>query len=88
MQTMSRKKPIPQAAPEGDEPPKKRYPSRDAVKYVGLPLRMYRALERYAEEHSTEFDRKSITWAARVLFGPVLDATGLMEPLGEEDDAS
>lgn len=87
MQTMSRKKPTPKAdPPAGEEPPKKRYPSRDAVQYVGIPNRMYRGLKKYAEQHSTEYDRKSITWAARVLFGPFLESLGLIDDEPEDSE--
>lgn len=85
MTTMSRKKSESAGGdPSPDPTPKKRYPSRDKVKYLGIPLSFYAALERYAEQHSTPFDKKSVQWAARVLFGPVLQELGLLDASEEE----
>jgi len=65
---------------------KKRFPSRDRVKYLGVPVAFHEALERYADAHSTEFDRKSVSWAARVLFGPILRELDLLDvPIEQEE---
>lgn len=73
MAAVAKKKP----KPEQSEPAKPvRYPSRDLVKYVGLPLNLYRALEEYADEHSDEDDRKSVAWAVRALVRKALLAEG------------
>ena len=46
---------------------KKRYPSRENTRYVAIPKALYEALEQYAKARSDEDERKSVSWAARVL---------------------
>jgi hypothetical protein len=79
MGLMSKKKP-PEEPPEGGG--KKRYPSRENVRYVAVPLALHRALELYAEKHSNEDEKKSVSWAARVMIRRGLVGEGLW-PLPE-----
>ena len=44
---------------------RKRPPSRDAIRYVALPLDLHSFLEEFAKSKSTPYDEKSISWAAR-----------------------
>lgn len=66
------------SADEGDKP--KRFPSRDRVRYVGVPLDLDELLTKYAEAHSTIDDQKSKNWAARVLLRKALAAEGYTAP--------
>ncbi len=65
MGLMAKKKNPPEPTPDPPEP-SKRYPSRDNLRYVALPLDLYNYLVQYAAEHGSEDDTKSISWAARV----------------------
>jgi hypothetical protein len=56
--TQPRKKRTPDA-----EGAKKKYPSRENVKYVGIPAKLHVLLAQFAADHSSEFDEKSINWA-------------------------
>jgi hypothetical protein len=75
MSSMAKKK-TPSQQPPSEEAPdegaSKRYPSRDKVRYVALPLNLHTVLEQYARDHSDEDDEKSISWAARVLLKKAL----------------
>lgn len=46
--------------------PRGTYP-KENTRYVGISLALYQAIQEYADEHSTEDDQKSITWAAKRL---------------------
>jgi hypothetical protein len=64
---MAKKKPVNKSpSPVEPEVPAKRYPSRDKIRYVGIPVELHEALEQYAQSRSDEDDVKSISWAARV----------------------
>ena len=67
MLDMAKKKSTPKKSPakQPGEKKGKRYPSRDRVRYVGLPLSLHDWLTEYANGHSTEFDKKRVTWAVR-----------------------
>lgn len=88
MTVMAKRKPKqPEAAGQTDQKPApgapgagKKYPSRERVKYVGIPAAMYDELERYARDHSTEIDEKSISWAARLAIHRFLTAEGRWPP--------
>lgn len=54
----------------------KRPPSRENTRYVGVSLALHELLQKYADEHSTEDDRKSLTWAAKRLLRIALSAEG------------
>lgn len=92
MKHMAKKKPqkpVEETPPvEATATPKKSYPSREKVKYVGIPAAMYDALEQYAAEHSTEIDNKSISWAARAAVHEFLKAKGYWPPPKKAPDAS
>lgn len=45
----------------------KRFPSRENTRYVGVSKALYDLIKQYADEHSSEDDVKSITWAAKRL---------------------
>lgn len=85
-----RKKPGKRA--EGETPGKppgaggKKYPSREKVMYVGIPVAMYEALQRYARDHSDEVDEKSISWAARLAVHRFLVAEGRWPPRKASDE--
>jgi predicted Zn-dependent protease len=64
--------------PTDDEP--KRYPSRDKVRYVAIPLELHEALDKYAKDNSDEDNVKSISWAARVAIRRFLRSEGLLPP--------
>lgn len=54
----------------------KRYPSREKLRYVGVPLDIDALLVQYATDHSTVDDVKSKNWAARVLLREILSSKG------------
>jgi hypothetical protein len=82
MSLMSKKKRPTDGTPEGEG--KKRYPSRENVRYIAVPLKYHEALERYAREHSNEDEKKSVSWAARVMLRLGLTGKGLW-PLPPEE---
>jgi hypothetical protein len=61
-------------------PGKRRYPSREKVKYIAIPAEMHAALEKYALSRSDEDDQKSINWAGRVAIRRFLTQEGLWPP--------
>jgi hypothetical protein len=63
--TVAKKKPKPEPPTPPETEPPKRYPSRENVRYLGLPADLYAALERYARSKSDEDDSKSVSWAGR-----------------------
>jgi hypothetical protein len=60
----------------------KRFPSRENTRYVGIPLELYRALEKFAEAKSDQDDRKSVAWAARRAIRKMLTDEGLLPAPG------
>jgi len=58
--------------------PGKRYPSRDRIKYVGIPVEMYAVLEEFARRDGN--DPRSVSWAARLMLREILTAKGLWPP--------
>lgn len=81
---MAKKQNKPAATSDAEE--QKRYPSRENTKYVALPINLYRALEQYAKDHSTEDDDKSISWAARVAVRKFLTEEGVKIPPPPKSD--
>lgn len=59
--TMAKRKP-----PE--EPPVKRYPSRDNIKYVALPLELWERLKGLADDED-----RSVSWMVRKAVRELLD---------------
>ena len=63
-----RKEPdAPLAEVQTPETPKTVYPSREKIRYVGLPHDLYAMIKRLARQKSSQYDKKSATWAARLV---------------------
>jgi hypothetical protein len=76
MHCMGKRKADQAAIDENAAAKARRYPSRDRVRYVGVPLDIDELLAEYAKVHSTIDDVKSKNWAARVLLRKALAAEG------------
>ena len=79
MGLMAKRKNKSDDAPSSDQPEegkRSRPPSRENTRYVGLPLTLYTALQKYAEDHSDEDTKKSASWAARVAIRRFLKDAG------------
>ena len=93
MDLMTKKKtpatpPPPPAPPLDDEVPDedpKVYPSRKNTRYLAIPLSLHKIIEQYAKDHSKRYDKKSVSWAGRILLLKALTAEGLYPP---EESAS
>ena len=59
---------------------KKRYPSREKLRYVAIPVELHEALQRFAASRSDADDEKSVSWAARVAIRRFAVAEGLIPP--------
>lgn len=68
-----RAKPGDQQSEQGGKKPP---PSRLKVRNVDVGPLIHAALEEFAQDHSTEVDRRSNNWAARVLLYEILKAKG------------
>lgn len=70
--------------PAPDEQPNdeasKRYPSRENVRYLALPVELYEAIGRFAQAHSDEDEKRSISWAGRRLVRKALSDEGFWPP--------
>lgn len=65
MKSMAKKRTPPNPPEPPEEGPKKRYPSRDRIRYVAVPVHLYELLEKYASDHSDQDTQRSVSWAAR-----------------------
>ena len=84
MKVMAKKKTPNDSGKQDDG--KSRPPSRDKVRYVAIPTNLHDALVSFAESRSDEFDKKSISWAARVAIAGYLREQGLWPPPQKDDD--
>lgn len=59
---------------------KKRYPSRENTRYLGVRLDIYEALQRYASDQSDDVETRSASWAARLALVQFLTEKGYWPP--------
>lgn len=72
--------------PASKRPTKPSYPSRQNIKYVGVPKSYRDALRIYAAKHSDPDQKKSVSWACRVAIRRLMDQEGIAIATAPDDE--